>query len=219
MAAPRGAQRGFPISAVPGDTPAEPLGPLAAPGTYRVRLRVGKQQWEQSLTVVGDPRVQVSAAALDAQYALSKRLAGVLDASTGALLEARSLRAQLKAIQAPGAALADRLHAFDRRVAGIVEAAAESQAPGAEPPRGLEGLNGNIATLYGEISRADAAPTRVQSAEALRAITDWQAMEAQWVRVRLPELAQLNSLLRKARLPALRVDLAPPRDRDLADQE
>jgi photosystem II stability/assembly factor-like uncharacterized protein len=218
--APRTAQRGFPISAVPADTPQEPLGPLVAPGTYRVRLRVGKHQWEQSLTVMEDPRVKVSAEALDAQYALSKRLAGALDASTGALLEARSLRAQLKAVKAPaGGALGGRLHALDQRVAALVEAADEDKAAAAEPQRRLERLNGDIATLYGELSRADAPPTRAQLAEAERAIKDWQPLESEWARVRVPELAALNAELRKARLRALSIDLAPPRDLDLADQE
>ncbi len=219
-AAPRTAQRGFPISAVPADTPQEPLGPLAAPGTYRVRLSVGKRQWEQPLTIAVDPRVKVSAEALDVQYALSKRLAAALDASTGALLEARSLRAQLKDMKAPSdAALGERLHAFDQRAASLIEAAESEKTPGAEPPRRLEHLNGDIATLYGEISRADAAPTRAQLAESERAIKDWQALEAQWAQVRNVELAALNSALRKSRLPALIIELAPPHDLDLADQE
>ncbi|HMD75107.1 MAG TPA: hypothetical protein VKG05_14690 [Steroidobacteraceae bacterium] len=219
-AAPRTAQRGFPISAVPADTPQEPLGPLAAPGTYRVRLSFGKQQWEQPLSIVVDPRVKVSAEALDAQYALSKRLAAALDASTGALLEARSLRAQLKDIKTPSdAALGERLHGFDQRAASLIEAAESEKTLGAEPPRRLEHLNGDIATLYGELSRADAAPTRAQLAEAERAIKDWQALEAQWAQLRKVELAALNSALRKARLPALIIELAPPRDLDLADQE
>jgi photosystem II stability/assembly factor-like uncharacterized protein len=218
--APRAAQRGFPISAVPADTPQEPLGPFAAPGTYRVRLQIGKQQWEQSLTVVGDPRVAVSAEALDAQYALSKRLAAALDASTGALLEVRSLRAQLKGIKAPGAgALGDRLRTYDQHLAALVEAADEDKVPAVAPKRRLEGLNGDLATLYAELSRADAAPTRAQRAEADSAIKDWQALEPQWALARSAQLVELNSALRKARLPALRVDLAPPRDRDLADVE
>ncbi len=218
--APRAAQRGFPISAVPQDTPQEPQGPLAVPGTYRVRLRIGKQQWEQPLAVTADPRVKVSAEALDAQFALSKRLAAALDASTGALLEARSLRAQLKGIKVPVAgALGGRLQAFDQRVAALVEAAEKDKTPGAEPPRRIERLNGDIAMLYGEISRADAAPTGAQLGEAERAIKDWQTLEPEWARVRSVELAALNSALHKARLPALSIGLAPPRDLDLADEE
>ncbi len=218
--APRAAQRGFPISAVPGETPPEPQGPLVAPGTYRVRLRIGKQQWERPLTVIADPRVKTSAADFDAQYALLRRLAAAFDASTGALLEARSLRAQLKDAKPPGAGpLGERLHAFDQRVAALVEAPESDQPAGTEPPRRIESLNGDMAALYGEIARADAAPTRVQRAEAERAIADWQPLASQWAQMRSADLASLNSALRKARLPALIIGLAPPRDMDLADQE
>ena len=41
LSAPGAVQRDFPISAVPGDTPIEPLGVLAVPGTYVVKLTAG----------------------------------------------------------------------------------------------------------------------------------------------------------------------------------
>jgi hypothetical protein len=219
-AAPRAAQRGFPISAVPGDTPPEPQGPLAAPGTYRVRLQIGKQQWEQPLTVIADPRVKTSTADFDAQYALSRRLAAALDASTGALLEARSLRAQLRDAKLPGSGkLGERLHALDQRIAGLIEAPEEDKPAATEAARRLERLNGDIAALYGKIARADAAPTQAQQSEAERAIADWQPLASQWAQLRSQDLASLNSALRAAHRPALRIGLAPPRDLDLADQE
>src|ERR1700722_7304091 len=99
-AAPRSVQRGFPISAVPGDTPEEPAGPLASPGNYRVRLRIGSHQWEAPLAVTADFRVKIAPADFAAQAALARSLAAALDDSTGAVLEARSIRAQLKDLAA-----------------------------------------------------------------------------------------------------------------------
>ncbi len=59
-APPEGFPRTFPISAIYGDTPSEPMGPLAAPGTYTVRLTVGAKVLEQPLTIRMDPRVKAS---------------------------------------------------------------------------------------------------------------------------------------------------------------
>ena len=143
-----------------------------------------------------------------------------LDSSTAAVLEARSLRAQIKGITAPAAGpLGERLRAFDQHAATLIEAADAEKTPGAEAPRRLERLNGDIASLYGELSRADAAPTRAQLDAAQRAIDDWQALGPPWAQLRGAELAALNAALRQARLPALRIELAPPHDKDLADQE
>ena len=56
---PRAVRRSYPISAVPNDTPQEPLGPSVVAGVYRVRLEIGGRHWEQPLTVVPDPRVNI----------------------------------------------------------------------------------------------------------------------------------------------------------------
>ncbi len=78
---PRAVRRSFPISAVPSDTPQEPLGPPVVPGVYRVRLEMGSRKWEQPLTVLPDPRVSIDRQEYAAQFALAKGLAEALDAS------------------------------------------------------------------------------------------------------------------------------------------
>jgi photosystem II stability/assembly factor-like uncharacterized protein len=215
-AAPRSVQRGFPISAVPGDTPEEPAGPLANPGNYRVRLRIGSHQWESPLVVAADPRIKIAAADFAAQAALAQRLAAALDGSTGALLEARSIRTQLKELTAhAGADLAGRIRSLDVHVAALLESGEESAAP----HRGLERLNGDVATLYAQVTDVDAAPTTVQAAETDLALKEWRGLEAGWRRLRDDEVVALNRDLGKARLLRLRADLEPPRDLDLADEE
>jgi photosystem II stability/assembly factor-like uncharacterized protein len=67
--------RRYPIAAVPGDTPAEPRGPWAVPGAYTVRLTAAGRTETASLTVRMDPRVTMTPAALEEQFALSSRLA------------------------------------------------------------------------------------------------------------------------------------------------
>jgi hypothetical protein len=214
--APRTVRKGFPISAVPGDTPQEPSGPLANPGSDRVRLSLGKFQSEAPLVIDADPRVKIGAADFAAQFALSQRLASGLDSSTEALLEARSLLAQLPALRSRAAAdVVARLHALEAHVDEVLK-------PGdgnGTPQRGLEALNGAFETLYEQVTQADALPTTVQAAETDRCVADWQVLRPMWQRLRNDEVADLNTALRKARLPMLRPELPAPRDLEMADEE
>ncbi len=68
---PRGSRRQFSIAATYMNTPTGPVGPLVMPGDYKVRLTVGKDVQEKTLTIVMDPRVQVSDDNLAQQSELS----------------------------------------------------------------------------------------------------------------------------------------------------
>src|SRR5262249_49835355 len=69
-----GIPRQYPIAAVYRNTAPEPTSPWANPGKYTVVLTVGGKTYEQTLTLVMDPRVKTSAADLDEQFRLSKQL-------------------------------------------------------------------------------------------------------------------------------------------------
>jgi hypothetical protein len=69
----------YPISAIAGDTPREPLGPFVLPGTYTVKLTVDGKVITRRLTVKMDPRVTMSPADLAAQLALARRITAALD--------------------------------------------------------------------------------------------------------------------------------------------
>ncbi|MHB8478038.1 MAG: WD40/YVTN/BNR-like repeat-containing protein [Steroidobacteraceae bacterium] len=215
-APPRSAKHTFPISAVPGDTPQEPLGPPANPGTYRVRLSVGPHQWEQPLSVSADPRVKLAPEDFSAQFDLARRLAAALDGSTGALLEARSIRAQLTDLSARAdAGLAQRIRSLDPHIAALLESADD----GVAPRRGLERLNGDFLSLYTQVTDADAAPTAAQVSDSELALKDWNRLETGWRSLRDGEAGELDRELLKARLPRLRFDVEPPRNPEFADAE
>ena len=213
---PRTPQRGYPISAVPYDTPIEPAGPVAPPGEYRVRLSIGKHRWEQPLTVIADPRVHIGMDDYAAQLEVAQRLASVLDQSTEALLSVRSLRAQIKALTTPtGSPIRAQVDAFDKQLGALLDGPAGTPAA----HRGLESLNADLATLYGQVTSADAAPTRTQVTVADAAITEWPSVASEWAQLTKQGLAMLNASLRRAHLAQLRPELAPPRDPDQADEE
>ncbi len=78
---PRSVQEDLPISAVPHDTPRVPEGPLIVPGRYTVRLEVDGKSWDRPLDIAMDPRVSTPPQALEEQYVLARRIAGLMNRS------------------------------------------------------------------------------------------------------------------------------------------
>ena len=81
---------GYPIVAVPHDTPLYPLGPRALPGVYTVKLTANGHTYSQTLTVKGDKRVHATPLALAAQFAMERQLASGMDDSYDALQQVRN---------------------------------------------------------------------------------------------------------------------------------
>jgi hypothetical protein len=71
----------YPMSAVPYETLADPLGALVVPGQYTVKLEVEGHIYSQPLTVRRDPRETTTAAAFAAQSALEQKLVAGMKAS------------------------------------------------------------------------------------------------------------------------------------------
>jgi hypothetical protein len=210
---PRAVRRSFPISAVPHDTPQEPLGPLAAPGVYRVRLEMGSRHWEQPVTVMPDPRVNIPQHDYSAQHALAESLAQALDASTAKDQEIKALRAQIKTLHAP-APITAQAKQLDEHFDSLMDHGVNANAQ-----RGLERINGEILGVYTEVENADAAPTRAQQAAAGSLLQEWRALSAAATKLSQDELTPLNQALKRAKLPALRSDAAAPEEGESTDEE
>jgi photosystem II stability/assembly factor-like uncharacterized protein len=222
-AAPVSTTHGYPISAVPHATPEEPLGPLALPGRYLVRLTVDGRHYEVPLDVKPDPRVGAPASALEAQLALARQLADLVTDSSRAVLSARSIDAQLKALK-PAGATADAVHAYQQRLADLLGTGKKkpgeeaAQSAGTAPQVSLPDLQERVAGLYGEVTRADAAPTAAQRSATDAAQEALAGKLAEWHKL-AADLTALNRQLQAAKLAEVRPDLAPPRDQDIADRD
>ena len=215
---PHAAKHGYPISAVPADTPREPLGPRATPGTYRVRLRIGKREWDQPLTLLADPRVSLGQQDYVAQLALAQDLARLLDASTTKLLQVEYLRTKLEDLgTATTGAVAPLAKSLDAQLRTLEEPADASGSDDASV--GLKRLNGDIAGLYQQIVDVDAAPTQAQRSAAQSLLAKWQATAAASARIWQKDLAALNRELAKARLPVLRGDTEAAQENESTDEE
>ncbi|TMA19596.1 MAG: hypothetical protein E6J88_18250 [Deltaproteobacteria bacterium] len=139
--APHVLEGGYPIAAVPGNTPKEPRGPWALPGKYTVRLTAAGRTLAQPLVVKMDPRLKTPPAALQQQLALSQRLAAALDQDFEALMQVREARKQ---------------HPDDKRLEEL-EGGGERKKREEKPA--LAPWNSRLAALYDLLQSNDAAPT------------------------------------------------------------
>ena len=145
----------------------------APPGTYTVELDANGQQLRQPLEIVADPRVTVTPADFQAQFALAKRLEQLRVSAHSMLKEVDAAKDRLKANS-------DALQQIDAVVG--------SPPPplGSSDVATLLGVSDRIDALAGAVESADAAPTpdmlRAYStlAAALNTISQrWTALRAQ----------------------------------------
>ncbi len=201
--APKSVQSEYPISANYRDTPREPLGPLAVPGQYMVKLTANGKSFSQPLTIEEDPRVKVTQAELDRQFGLASALSSEMNQAYEALEAVKRLRGQLKklAAQAGQGPLAPAIAALEKKAAALEGPPGRPDAfiPGSEREN-LSRLNPALATLYTMIGNADAAPTAAQVAVA----TDLQKMLlgllASWESLKSTDVPAMNQQLHAAGL-------------------
>jgi photosystem II stability/assembly factor-like uncharacterized protein len=168
-AAPPVAQPGYSMSTAAGtDTPREPEGPQALPGSYEVRLTVDGKSQTQPLKLLMDPRIKASPQDLEKQFALELRLVRAVEEATAAVEEIHN------------AAQAGKLSAEDeKKLAGARRQRGPAAAEG-PAPTGLATLAGNMAQLITVIDAADAAPTAQASQAAEKTLAQVAALLKQW---------------------------------------
>jgi hypothetical protein len=209
---PDSLQHEYPISAVPHNTPRSPLGPLALPGEYTVRLTVNGHTSTAPLIVKMDPRVNTLSAGIEQQFDLEMRLVSELTAGTEAVAQAHSVLDQLRKIATqPSGALAESIKALDRKVGTILRGPTPTAA-GAAPEPTLARENGVVGTLYGSVGQADVAPTTAQVNAAADAEHELSAVMTQWEEIKKSDLPALNRQLRSANLGEISLESKPLTD-------
>src|SRR5919109_798654 len=219
----------YPISAVPGDTPRTPQGPMVLPGQYTVRLTVRGLSFSEPLIVKMDPRVKTSQEGLELEFQKQQVLAKMMTQNTEALTQARALREQLQKLTGKAASateataagssgqkisgpLADAVSAFDKKLGSIL---GSGDGPGglgaaASASPTLSRSAGAISGLYGELGRADAVPTAAQVA-AIDATEKYSsAILKLWQEFRATDVPTLNRQLKSAGLGGLLLVGAAP---------
>ncbi len=207
-AAPDSLRHGYPISAVPHDTPRLPQGPTALPGVYTVKLTADGHTYTAPLTVKIDPRVKTPLPGLQQQYAAEKQLAGIVGHTTAAIREARATQEQIDKIahDATGP-VAEHLAALSKKIKAVLGTGVS----------GLLAVNGEASGLYGEIDSADAALTAAQSAVLDKIGRDVPAAMDGWNKLKTGDITAINAELKAANLTEIKTNSKPSHEEDSDD--
>jgi len=195
----------------------EPLGPLALPGTYQVRLTVAGKSSTQPVSVTMDPRVKTSPADLQKQFDVMLKLRDRQDTMNKAILALRDLRAQLLALEKrltpvgpakaeaknplveQSAALRKTLDAIEGELINANATASEDELH--FPTK----LNSKLGYVDEAIDSADAAPTAGELAVFAELDAKLDAQLAKWKEVTGKDLPAFNEALRAANTPVVAV--------------
>jgi photosystem II stability/assembly factor-like uncharacterized protein len=150
-----------------------PRGPIVAPGTYQLRLTLGGKTRTAALTVIADPRVVNSEAAIAAKTALALATYRDIDTLHRTVNDIRARRKALKLKPAAGG--------LDAKLGRIEEVLVQVNMNGSEANLAFPGmLNEQLASFAGSLDDADAPPTAQQQALYASLHERLQAQLALW---------------------------------------
>ena len=184
-------------------------GPIAVPGTYTVRMRVGGNTQTSTFRLIKDPRSKASQAELEQQFAFLMRVRDETSKANSAVKLVRNIRAQLDdrarrmpaerrgAFQTLATQLNTELSLAEREIYQV------ENRSGQDPLNYPIRLNNKIAALAGVASSADARPTN-QTLEVFRILSGQLSVQLLRIRSAIDRsLPAINSSLRAASLPPI----------------
>jgi hypothetical protein len=194
-----------------------PTGPLAAPGTYQVRLKVGDTVDTVLLEVKPDPRITTPQADLDQQFQLSMVICDRESAAYRAVSQIRDLGMQVaglrKRLRSAGPSQTELMAALDnleRKSTRVEEALIQTNAQDSEdflryPPR----LSEKLASLGAAVDSSDAAPTQ-QSYAVFRELDSKLGEQLEtWNAIMRNDIAIVNRLARQENVPIVSIIVDP----------
>ncbi len=184
--------------------------PIIPPGSYRVRLQVDDEAWEQSFEVLADPRVSVSQEDLERQHALLIAIRDKVSESSDAVATVRNVVGQVEYLveRADGSAgeevVTEAAESLTEKLSAIEDELLLGSLSSDTPMRGAfyaRGLRSRLASLGDTVGMADGAPTQQSNDvyEDLRTQIDAQLVALQSILEE--DLEALNSIARELDLP------------------
>ncbi|MGI8497857.1 MAG: VPS10 domain-containing protein [Gemmatimonadaceae bacterium] len=187
-------------------------GPLAAPGQYSIRLTAGGRPLTQPLTVIEDPRITVSQADLDAQFAMTLKVRDEISRVSDAVRRIEGMQKQIDAQlqRAKGQTYAGQVSPMATKLRDSLESV-RSELAEVHSHADQSTLNypiklyNKLLSLNQMVQSADARPTDQEGAvfEELSS-----QVERQLGRLRVLEsrdVASFNKLMRDLNVPAVGV--------------
>jgi len=200
----------YPISAVYKNTAPDPTSPWAMPGKYTVVLTAGGKKYEQTLTLVMDPRVKTSTADLAEQYKLSKQLYDEWLALNSVSDQVRRVRGQITELRprVSDAGLKAKIDAFAEKLQSLAGAGGPGfgggGGGGAVAARvTVASATLRISNLFNLIEEVDLAPTPQVVAAIPDVVKDSRGIQESWRLINTQDIPALNQELRAAGFPVL----------------
>ncbi len=189
-------------------------GPVAVPGTYKVRLSVGDWSQTREFAVRGDPRLKTTPAEYQQQFDLLMKIRDRVSAANDAVRRIREVRDQIDgaATRARGGGLpgdagkriAQQADSIKGRLAAVEQAIYQVQNRSSQDPLNYPiRLNNKIAALAGVVASADAAPT-AQSVQVFDELS--AALQVQLDRLKAvldADVPAFNRLVKESDVPAI----------------
>jgi photosystem II stability/assembly factor-like uncharacterized protein len=216
-AAPTSVTHEYPITAVPGNTPRHPLGPHAVPGKYTVRLKVNGKSYTAPLAVKLDPRVKTPEADLKQMFDTEQKLATLVDNSSVAVLQAKSVEEQVSKLK-PTGAVGEALKSFHEKVSALLEGPENPPANAPKPPS-LSGVNENAYSVYKMVGQVDAGPTPAQVTETAKTDAELATVLKQWQQILSTDLPAINTQLKQAGLTEINPQQKPEDGENQGNEE
>ena len=213
---PHAPRYGYPISAAPHATVRTPEGARVPPATYTVKLIVDGQTFTTKIEVLLDPRIVLPAIVVSQQNKLETQLADLLDRVSAATLEAQSVVDQLAKLSSKDSALANRIADAKAKVTTLLTGGKHEHGDPDVPA--LAGAARDVADLYARV-QVDAAPTTAQLAAARAYDREVTTLLASWSAFQSKHLAQLQTALAAAQLPAIDPKKEPTTEQAGGDEE
>jgi photosystem II stability/assembly factor-like uncharacterized protein len=206
---PSAIRHNYPISALYQNTPGEPQGALAAPGTYQAKLTVNGKVYTQPLEVKLDPRVATTQQSLEDQQKLVQQSAVLVTASYNfhhqAVVLREAIAGEEKKLEMQSSDTVKALHDFDVKVVHLqgAEGGRGGGPPVGRPAPTFAAINQQMGSLITTIDSADAAPTPAMEVAYRDGCHDLVAVSTQWNTLMTNDLPALNEQLAAQKISAL----------------
>jgi photosystem II stability/assembly factor-like uncharacterized protein len=199
-------------SSVPGAVSwgGRPIGPLAVPGNYQVKLTVAGKSYTAPLKVEEDPRIKVSQEDLQKQLDFSLQIRGRVTEAHDTVNQIRDIHGQLTALEKRLAddkktkATADAAKDLDKKFTDVEEALIQVKSKTGEDPLNFPIMIADqMMALDSTVQSADTAPT--QSSHEVFDLLSKQLDEeiSKYRQLKDKDLVDFNKRIRSEDIPAI----------------
>jgi len=195
-----------------------PIGSLALPGTYQLKLTWAGKSETAPLEIKVDPRVKASSADLQKQFELSRKVSDSIAALHQAVNQVRDLRAQLQVLHKrvngeKGSAILTASDALDKKMSPVEAQLIQVNMKSSEGNLNFPTtLNEQFDTFSRSVESADAAPTQQQLDLYETLNKRLQQYLSQWREISSNDVAALNKLIQQQEIPPVAVMPMPQQE-------